>query len=268
MIICNILPKRAWRGWVEGKTGVNSIVRGIVIRMKSSGDDRLLTLLTDEYGVIQAVARGANKPRSKLASSTELFCYSRLNLFRYRDHNTVDAAEVENSFFSLRGDLTALALASYIAELFCELAPPEEPAMEYLRLLLNTLHFTATGKRPFLQIKPTLELRLMMMAGFMPDLVGCAVCGTYDAERPMLFFPEAGTVACVDCGGTLSGAGVPVSPGILAAMRHILYCPFEKIFSYSLSQEGQAELSQASERYLRYHLQRSWRSLDFFYSVI
>ncbi len=244
------------------------VLRGIVIRMKSSGDDRLLTLLTDELGVIGAVARGANKPRSRLASSTELFCYSRLSLFCYRDHITVDSADVENSFFPLRGDLAALALASYIAELCCELAPPEEPAGEYLRLLLNTLHLAVTRKRPLLQIKAAFELRLLSMAGFMPDLVGCQCCGGYDSERPMYFSASAGAITCQDCKKECFEAGGLISPGVLAAMRHILYSAFEKIFSFTLSEEGLAELAEVAERDLRYHLQRTWHSLDFFYSVL
>ena len=104
------------------------VTHGIIIRAKSVGDDRLLTILTSDYGVVSAVARGANKPRSRLTSSTELFCYSKLVLFRYRDSTTVDSAEVEQSFFALRQDIVALSLASYIAELCCELAPPEEAA--------------------------------------------------------------------------------------------------------------------------------------------
>ena len=166
------------------------------------------------------------------------------------------------------GDLAALALASYIAELACELAPPEEPAKEYLRLLLNTLHLAVTHKRPLLQSKAAFELRLLAMAGFMPDLIGCTCCGEYDGERPMYFSPGAGTITCQDCGKESPGSGGLVSPGVLAAMRHILYSPFEKIFSFSLSEDGISELSQVVEGYLRYHLQRSWRSLDFFYSVL
>ncbi|PWM23734.1 MAG: DNA repair protein RecO [Oscillospiraceae bacterium] len=248
---------------------MQTVMRGIVVRMKSAGDDRLLTLLTDQRGVIQATARGANKPRSRLASSTELFCYSRLTLFCYRDYNTVDAADVENSFFPLRNDLTALALASYIAELIRELAPVEEPAEEYLRLLLNTLYLIQQRRYPLLQLKATYELRLLGMAGFMPDLTGCTVCGSYEDGVPMYFYADEGCLACQSC-GSLQGrvAGGLVSPGVIMAMRHILYSPFEKIFSFALPEEGVSELSQVVERYLKYHLQRSWRSLTFFYSVL
>ena len=244
------------------------VTNGIVIRSKSSGDDRLLTLLTDDFGVINTIARGANKPRSRLASSTELFCYSRLVLFRYRDSTTVDSAEVEQSFFALRNDLSSLALASYIAELCCELAPPEEAASEYLRLVLNTLYFLIQAKKSIWMLKPVFELRLLTMAGFMPDLTGCACCGAYDEESDaqMLFAYATGALYCHNCNLT-EYLAEPIAPGVLAAMRHIIYSPSEKLFSFTLPDAGLRELTQISETYLKYHLQRKYRSLDFFYSV-
>ena len=75
---------------------------GIVIRERSVNDDRLVTLLTRDHGVISAFARGAKRLKGRLTSSTELFCYSRLILFEGRDSYTVDAAECDTSFFELR----------------------------------------------------------------------------------------------------------------------------------------------------------------------
>lgn len=244
------------------------VTHGIIIRAKSVGDDRLLTILTDDYGVISAAARGANKPRGKLTSSTELFCYSKLVLFRYRDSTTVDSAEVEQSFFELRKDLLSLALASYISELCCELAPPEEAAPEYLRLVLNTLYLLSKQKRSVWMLKPLFELRMLTMAGFMPDLTGCAVCGEFESAdgEQMRFAIETGELYCHNC-DLVEYRAVPVPPGVLAAMRHIIYSPFEKLFSFSLSDEGLQILNQLSEKYLKYHLQRQYRSLEFFYSV-
>ncbi len=244
------------------------VTHGIVIRAKSVGDDRLLTILTRDYGVISAAARGANKPRSRLTSSTELFCYSKLVLFRYRDSTTVDSAEVEQSFFALRQDITALSLATYIAELCCEMAPPEEAAPDYLRLLLNTLHLLSRGKKPIWQLKPVFELRLMTMAGFMPDLTGCVTCGVFDVKQggPMRFSIETGALYCPGCDLPEHHAE-PIPDGVLSAMRHILYSPFEKLFAFSLPDEGLRDLAQICERYLLRHLQKQYRSLGFFYAV-
>ena len=244
---------------------MQTATKGIVIRSKSMGDDRLVTLLTPDFGVVNAIARNANKPRSKLTSSTEQFCYSSLILFRYRDNTTVDSAEVENSFFGLRADLEGLALASYLSELCCEIAPKEEEATEYLRLLLNSLHLIQKRGRPLSQIKAIFELRLLTLSGFMPDLTGCNACGEFK-ESGMAFSVETGELYCKGC--IPSGQYLKeLSPGVLAAMRHIIYSDFEKLFSFSLAPNGLKELSKICETYLKYHVQHTYTSLNFYHSV-
>ena len=245
------------------------VTRGIVIKAKSVGDDRLLTLLTSDYGVIQASAKGANKPRSRLASSTELFCYSHFTLFRYRENNTVDSADVEKSFFELRHDLTALGLATYIAELCCELAPQEEGGEEYLRLILNTLYMLTAKKKSVWFLKPLFELRLLTMAGFMPDLTACRECGEFKSPDGVYFSIDNGDFACAECYKKQppQDETIFVPSAVLAAMRHIMYSEFEKLFSFTLTKELIYQLNAVTERYLKYHVQRGYRSLDFFYSV-
>ena len=149
---------------------------GMVLREKTIEDDRLLTILTKEYGVIFAYARGAKRLRGKLVSSTEQLCYSRFVLFKNKDRYSVDSAEADTIFFGVRQDIEKLALASYFCELCIQAIPREEPAEEYLRLLLNSLHFLENGKRSPLFLKPVFELRLLTLAGFMPDLLGCREC--------------------------------------------------------------------------------------------
>ncbi len=238
---------------------------GIVIRAKSMGDDRLVTLLTPDFGVLSAVARGANSPRGRLTSATEQFCYSRFVLFRYRDRVTIDSAEEQVSFFELRRSLEKLALASYFAELCCELAPKEEPAGEYLRLILNALHLMLRSEKSLPLLKAIFELRLLTMAGFMPDLTGCAACGDFSSKE-MLFSIESGRLFCEKCCPRTEAAS-QVPEGVLAAMRHILYSKFEQLFSFTLSEEGTRILAGFCERYLKYQVQRTYPSLDFYHAV-
>ena len=87
---------------------MQAATKGIVIRSKSMGDDRLVTLLTSDFGVVNAIARNANKPRSKLTSSTEQFCYSSLMLFRYRDNGQVPPAQKPRSRARRDGGLPRL----------------------------------------------------------------------------------------------------------------------------------------------------------------
>ena len=104
-------------------------------------EDRLLTLLSKEYGVIQAYAKGASRMKSRLASTTELLCYSAFTMFKNKDRYTVDAADSINMFFGLREDIEKLSLATYFSELTATIAPHAEGAGTFLSLLLNTLFF-------------------------------------------------------------------------------------------------------------------------------
>lgn len=238
---------------------------GIVLRDYKIEEDRLLTILTRQFGVVTAYANGANRTRSRLAASTELLAYSSMVLFKNRERFSVDKADSLRIFFGIRTDLDKLALASYFAELTIELAPHGEEADTYLRLLLNTLHLLEKSARPPAQLKALYELRLLTLSGYMPDLVACRGCGCFEAEA-MYFFPAGGELCCGDC---LEGAagGVRVAPGVLAGMRHIAYSEPDKLFSFSLSEEGLAALARVSEDYLKYQVERTFPTLEFYHSI-
>lgn len=242
-------------------------VHGIVIREKDHDDDRILTILTKEYGVMNAYARGAKKLRGKLLSGTELLCYSRFVLFQSKDRYTVDIAEPEENFFPLRQDVEKLALAFYFAQLCQMLGPREEPAEEYVRLLLNTLHMLAYNKRSAVLLKALFELRILTMAGYMPSLVGCAHCGCY--EKPdMYFYFMSGELCCGDC--LIPGEEtqkVLLEGSILAAMRHIIYAPFEKLFHFTLSESAARRLGEIAEYYLLVQLDTNIQALEFYRSL-
>ena len=133
-------------------------------------NDRLTTLLTKEQGVLRAFANGARKPGNPLHGATQPFAYGQVDIRRRRDTYTITEAQAEGVFFhGLAADITRLALANYFAALCIELCPQEEPAPEQLRLMLNALHFLSEGTRPQALLKAVVELRLLSLAGYMPD---------------------------------------------------------------------------------------------------
>ena len=242
---------------------------GVILREHDRDDDRVLTILTEDCGVITAYARGAKKLRGRLLSGTELLCCSRFVLFKYRDRYQVDSAETERNFFGLRTDVEKLALAAYLAQLCSQLAPAEEPAGEFLRLTLNALYLLETDKRPPALIKAVFELRLLSMAGYMPDLVACRHCGQYTAVT-MYFLPLSGSLLCGDC---LPEVRLPdntvrlrISLGVLTAMRHIIYSEPEKVFNFTLPPEELKYLGDLCEYYTIVQLDRRLDSLDFYKS--
>ena len=56
-------------------------------------------------------------------------------------------------------------------------------------------------------------------------------------------------------------------PAVLAAMRHIVYSPLKRLFSFRLGEDTLKELSDASETYLLTQLERGFFTLDFYKSL-
>ena len=237
----------------------------LVVRARNMDElDRLLVLLTADRGLVTAYMKGARRSKGSAAPATELLSYSHFVLFQNRDRTFVDKAEPLRLFFGLRQDMESLSLATYFCQLLAELVPEEDPGDGPLRLSLNCLHSLEkkTLERP--QLKAIFELRLLTMAGYMPDLVGCAHCGCAP-DGQVWFDPAQGSVLCPDCqaAAPLPGA-LPVSAGVFAAMRHIIYSDFEKLFAFRLSPPSLEELQRVSEAYLLAQVERVLPALNFY----
>ena len=234
---------------------------------KLDEQDRLLTLLSAEQGIITAYAKGAGRMKGSMAGATELLCSSHFVLFQNRERCFADRAEANTLFFGIRGNLEKLTLATYFAQLCCELIPENEPAAEELRLMLNTLYYLEQGKLPPLQLKAILELRLLTLTGYMPDLIACRECGGLPEDGAVLFDPMGGSVCCPACAPQGAVGLIPLPPGVFAAMRHIIYCDFEKLFGFKLGEENLPLLADAVERYLLCQVERILPALNFYKTI-
>lgn len=237
---------------------------GVVLRARDINDaDRVLTILTKDRGVISAFANGSKRMKSRLTASTQTFAYSRFQLFKGKDHYTVDGAEPVTVFYGIRNDVERLALAGYLCELAQSLAPEEDEAEGFLRLLLNCLHFLDKGTRDSILLKALFELRALSMAGYMPNLVACDGCGCYESGR-MFFYINGAKLLCQRCATPDdSGAVRELSPPVLAAMRYIVYSEFDKLFSFTLASANRARLAEVCEAYMLCTLGHGFKTLDF-----
>ena len=241
---------------------------GLVILEKYVGEsDRLVTILTRQKGVLRAFARRADRMKSGKLSATRLFSYSRFTVFEGREKYIIDDAEPIEVFFGLRNDIARLSLAQYFCELAGALAPQEAEAGDFLRLMLNALYLLGKGERPNRIVKAAVEMRIMSLAGYQPDLVCCSECGCYEAET-MHFLPRSGKLLCGSCYRP-QGAEPTflLHRGAMTALRHTVYSEFEKLFSFRVSPDAEHELTAASEHYVLETLQRGFRTLDFYYQM-
>lgn len=235
---------------------------GLILKEQNIGEqDKLVTVLTADLGVIKAFVRGAKSVKSKKQSATGLLCYSKLTLYNGKDTYIIDEAQAIEVFFGLRNDIEKLALAQYFAELALDLSPKETDAKEYLRVILNSLYFLSNGKYPASQLKAIMELRLLSLSGYMPNLIACDKCGEYETDT-MYFNFEHGLLYCENCAG--SEIALPIPLEIISAMRHIIFSELEGMYAFKLPDESLDELSYITETYLKTKTDRTFKTLDFY----
>jgi len=232
---------------------------GLILKSSQTGEqDRLVTILTRDLGVVRAFAHGAAKAKGRSASATETLCYSTFTLSENKGTYSVSEATPVELFFELRSDIERVSLAQYFCEVAMSLAVEGEESSSFLRLILNSLYLLAKGLRDVRFIKAVFELRIMTLSGFMPDTESCCECGETQIARP-LFDINGGVIRCDGCGG-----GFAITNGVLGAMRHICTAEESRIFSFELGEESLQILSDVAERYLLSQCDRSFTALDFY----
>lgn len=240
---------------------------GLIIMEQSIGeDDRLVAVLTRSEGLIRAFVKGAKRIKNKNSASTQLLSYSRLGLYKGRDKYIIHEAEAKEIFFKLRADIEKLALAQYFCELVLSADPEGSCGEEFLRVILNALYYLSEGKISAKILKAIVEVRVLSLAGYMPDLVCCKKCLVYSADK-MYFSPRRGILLCEKCLGGAKPGALPVSSGALMALRHAVYADIKKLFFFKISEQSLLQFSNAAEKYVLARLEKKFKTLDFYHAV-
>jgi DNA repair protein RecO (recombination protein O) len=99
-------------------------------------NDRLVTILTCERGLIKAIVPGARKSNSGMGGRSALFMVNELLIAKGRSLDKVTQAQTTISYGRLIGDLGKLAASQYLAEIVLAQALTDRPQEELYQLLL------------------------------------------------------------------------------------------------------------------------------------
>lgn len=242
-------------------------IQGIVLRVTDYNDrDALLTVLSRNHGKLTVKARGLRRKNSPLIAPCQLLAYGEFTLFEYRGMYTINEAHSIELFTALRRDLTKLSLGTYFAQAAEVISQEDLPNPELQSLLLNCLYGLSKLNLPEPLVKSVFELRAACLAGYTPDLYGCHICGSQTPDR---FDLTAGQLECRGCRNHESdGIRMPVTPGLLEAMRYICLCDPKRLFGFQVGEETLEMLSGLTEAYLSTQLERGFSALDFYKSLL
>ncbi len=252
-------------------------VKGLIIRTTNIREsDRILTIFTEELGVISALASGSRALKSRKMSSTMQFCYSSFIITKKGEHYRIQESELIESFFGIRNSIEGLALAGYVAEVLSDVTVAQAES-SLLRLSLNTLYAISEGKHPIEKIKAAFEIRCAAILGFMPEVLHCSTCGC--TEGSFYFDIMGGSLVCYSCNEKRARAHLPpenphesriirlLSQTAKVALGYCVHCPMEKLFSFNIPDEDMKIFASAAEAYLTNQVERTYKTLEFYNSV-
>jgi DNA repair protein RecO (recombination protein O) len=173
---------------------------GIVLRSFRYGEaDRVLHLYTPDRGRIGAIAKGVRRARSRFGGRLEPFF--RLDLVLYEGRSellTVTSAETRAAHPRLREDAGALDGAARACEAVARVFDDGDPHAGVYHLLANELALLDREPARAGRVNAlAFRLKLLLAAGFAPQLAACASCG--DDEHLVGFSGAAGGVVCSAC---------------------------------------------------------------------
>jgi DNA repair protein RecO (recombination protein O) len=172
----------------------------VVLRSLRYGEaDRILHLYTPRRGKVGAIAKGVRRARSRFGGRLEPFFRLHLVLHEGRGELlTVTSAETIAGYPRLREDGAALDTAARACDAVTRLFDTTEPHPDVYNLLCNELALLdAEPARAGHANQLAFRIKLLLAAGFAPQLAACASCG--QREHLTGFSGAAGGVVCPAC---------------------------------------------------------------------
>lgn len=243
------------------------VTPAIVLRSWPYGEsDKIVSFLTEAFGKITGIAKGAKRSRRRFVNTLEPFSLVNLR-FQDRSHSSlmfVLACDLIRPFKGLTTSLENIAHASYLVEIADRLTREHEenrPLYEHLREGLTFVEDKGTS----LFFLVYFELKLLQLAGYRPMLQHCRRCEKHwrqESQARWCFSPRDGGVLCESC-ATLRKETVSLSPEALHALatlqnaNGILSCP--PSFAPSALREGHSALI----RFIQYQVDKELKSASF-----
>lgn len=236
------------------------ITNALVLKSVNYGEnDKILTLLTADFGRITATARGVKKAGAKLKFAAQPFCFAQYVLAKSRDRYTVTGCSECESFFELSADINKFYAASAVAEAALALSYEGGDCAHLLSVCVKTLTELCAGDESASLVRYLLYA--LKQSGYGIALDSCAECGRelLSAEK-LRFDMDTGAFTCYECG---DGAGASrVTYNVLRRADGKTYDPD------FITPDGYKRALRLIKEYAVYKLGSSFRSLSEYIRMI
>ena len=224
--------------------------------------DRVLTLVTPEYGKLKAIAKGVRRQKSRLGGSLEPFAELRVQLARGRTFDVVTQVTVNHAWLRLRDSLESAATAWYLAELADRSLEERHAAEPLYALLRRAYELLDAGMDPG-RVARWYEMHLSDELGVRPELERCVECDrVLEPDDTFRWVPPLGGVLCQrDPGPPVQRTRISLEA--LKLLRAYQRLDAEALSELRLDPAIERETEIAMRAFVAHVLEREARSLPF-----
>ena len=221
-------------------------VKGIVIKeIQYKDNDKIITLLTDEFGKISCLAKGAKKNNSPLLAACQLFVYSEFVLYKGTSFYHINSAETIDTFYNLRSSLDKIDMACEVTTILNRFIYEEQESTEILSLYLNTLFVIAKKNLDYSFVISVFKLKLLKVSGFLPSFAICGNCkkkliGEEIKQNKYVYSKSLNHVICDECKSKEDTIMI-LNEAVFYAVNFVATESMKRIFMFELKDEAQKE---------------------------
>ncbi len=232
----------------------------LVLRTADYKDnDKIITLLTKNYGRMSAKVRGAKKQTSKLFPASSLFCCGDYTFYEKSGRYGVKSCEVKSVFFNLRHDYDAFSAACLITDAVDKIAQEDNVSPGLFSLTVHALYALDTAAAPPRTVICYFLQRLLFIEGVYPCLFACVSCGA--PQKSGGFSASLGGIVCPDCDKPYDS--IPIDEAFVTALRSLARTAPADIGSLALDEDMSQRMSKALIVYLEHVLQKPLKTARF-----
>ncbi len=154
---------------------------GIILKTYSLAEaDKIVLILTEKFGLIRGVAKGAKRLKSKFGGILEPFSVVTADLYQKEERElvTIRDLDLQKSYFSTASDPLVLQKLAYIAELLIEFSPPHDPNVRIYRMAKVCFDAIVENPERIEMIVFYFEYWLLSLGGYLPGWDKCNICAS------------------------------------------------------------------------------------------
>jgi len=239
--------------------GLRSTAAIVAYSLRMTGSSRLVTLVTERYGLVKLMAKGARRPKSRYGAAFEPLTSIDVIYWHKdgRDIQSLSDAEIVDDYAIIKADLRRMSFASCMVEIARAQTPGEDPTSEAYPLLVDSFEsLSRCAKGDEDKQLWRFMLRFLETAGYRPDLEKCMVCGKSPRGKAAFFSYADGALIC-SCTDPGNMFGSRVSPGALMVMRELSAEDESGLSRLKIGRKQKTEVEDIILKFLAYHTGRT-----------